>query len=269
MSDDNVIQFPGKDSLEGMQNSQRLAKNVSKGKKVTQQQAFGALLEMRQMVDGVINAVGRLSQAQTGYENILQRIDTNLGVLMSMLIDKDVFTKEDWTEAWAKYVLKPQEDALTKHIDDMKLGSAEDAFFAEVVNMVRSHDWPEREISGKPVSGQQVKDFYIQMLLNPATRRQALTDVRKDLPDVPELNLEELAATDKAKEETVVEESTSSEENRAMPDCKYCGKTDCEFCNSIEESAVIEAEYTKEPEEVCNCDPSTGACSNCPVKAEE
>jgi hypothetical protein len=224
---DNVVQFPGKEELEGMKSSQMVAKNVAKGKKVTQQQAFGALLEMRQMVDGVINAVGRLSQAQVGYENILSRIDTNLGVLMSMLIDNKVFSQDDWNEAWQKYVVKPQEEALTKHIEDMKKGSAEDAFFAEVVNMVRTHDWPEREVEDKKVSGKQVKDFYIQMLLNPATRRQALADVRKDIPEVPELNLEELEKED---EETAVEKK----EDRKMPDCKYCGQPDCEYCGSLE-----------------------------------
>jgi hypothetical protein len=237
---DNVIPFPGKKELEGMKSSQMVAKNVSKGKKVTQQQAFGALLEMRQMVDGVINAVGRLSQAQVGYENILQRIDTNLGVLMSMLIDKEVFAQEDWDAAWQKYVIQPQEEALTKHIEEMKKGSAEDAFFAEVVNMVRAFDWQDREVeegeNKKKVSGKQVKEFYIQMLLNPATRRQALADVRKDIPDVPELNLEEL---EKADEKEAVEKT----EDRKMPDCKYCGQPDCEYCSSLE------LEKTEEPVE--------------------
>jgi hypothetical protein len=226
MNDNNVVQFPGQKELDGMKSSQMVAKNVAKNKKVTQQQAFGALLEMRQMVDGVINAVGRLSQAQVGYENILQRLDTNLGVLMSMLIDKEVFSQEDWDTAWKKYVLDPQEEALTKHLDEMKKNSAEDAFFAEVINMVRTHDWPEREAQDKKVSGKQVKDFYVQMLLNPATRRQALVDVRKDIPEVPELNLEELEKED--------EKKAKDEKDRKMPDCKYCGQPDCEYCAALE-----------------------------------
>lgn len=250
---DNVIPFPGKKELEGMKSSQMVAKSVAKGKKVTQQQAFGALLEMRQMVDGVINAVGRLSQAQVGYENILTRIDTNLGVLMSMLIDKEVFTQGDWDEAWQKYVLKPQEEALTKHIEEMKKGSAEDAFFAEVVNMVRAFDWPEREVNEKKVSGKQVKEFYIQMLLNPATRRQALVDVRKDIPEVPELDLEELEKED---EKVAVEKL----EDRKMPDCKYCGQPDCEYCSSLELADTAEEEVDT-PSMGCTVDvPTCEAC---------
>ncbi len=269
---DNVIPFPGQNELSGMKSSQMVAKNVAKGKKVTQKQAFGALMEMRQMVDGVIGAVGRLGQSQVGFENILTRIDTNLGVLMSMLIDQGTFTQEDWTVAWKKYVLDPQEEGLTKHIEEMKKGSAEDAFFAEIANMVRTHNWPDREVEEgdkkKKVPGKQVKDFYIQMVLNPATRRQALVDIRKDIPNVPELNLEELEKTDE----------TEATEDRKMPDCKYCGQPECEYCSAlsledqivetvkevIDETVVIDLakvrarKEAREEEEAVEVEPGTG-----------
>jgi hypothetical protein len=259
---DNVIQFPGKEELAGMRSSQAVAKNVAKGKKVTQQQAFGALLEMRQMVDGVINATGRLSQSQVGFENILQRIDTNLGVLMSMLIDKEVFTQEDFKEAWNKYVLKPQEDALTKHIDQLKEGSGEDAFFAEVINMVRAFDWPEREINDQKIAGNQVKEFYMQMLLNPATRLQALPDIRKDIPEVPELDLEALQKETPAEAPVV----TETEEDRSMPDCKYCGQPECEYCSSLELADVAE-EKVDTPS--LGCDVDKPECELCEKPKEE
>ena len=38
-----------------------------------------------------------------------------------------------------------------------------------------------------------------------------------------------------------------------MPDCKYCGKPDCEFCSAVEEPVVVED--TEESEVViCSCD---------------
>jgi hypothetical protein len=204
--------------------SKLVAKSVAKGKKVSQQQAFGAMMEMRQMVEACLNNVGRLAQSQTQFEGILQRLDTNLGVLMSMLIDKEVFSKEDWEQAWDQYVIQPQEDALTKHLEEMKKNSAEDAFFSEVITMVRGHTFEDREVQGQQFEGKQVKEFYMQMLLNPATRRQALVDVRKDIPEIPELNLEEMEQKDEAE---------AQETERQMPDCKYCGT--CEFCQSLEE----------------------------------
>lgn len=228
---DNVIQFPGQKELQGMRASQMVAKSVAKGKKVTQQQAFGALLEMRQMMDSTIGAIGRLTQTQQGFESILERIDTNLGVLMSMLIDMEVFTKEDFEAAWKKYVTDPQEANLSKHVEKLKESSAEDAFFAEVITMVRDFDWEDREVNDKTVSGKQVKDFYVQMLVNPTTRHQALVDVRKDVPGIPEMNLPK---------EKDVPAPPKTDTERAMPDCKYCGE--CDYCKSLEEEELNKAD---------------------------
>jgi hypothetical protein len=213
------------EQLEGMKVSQMVAKSVAKGKKVSQQQAFGALLESRQMINGITNTVGRVVQAQMEYEKFLQQINTNLGVLMSMLIDKSVYSQDDWKEAWEKYVIKPQEEAIDKRIEDMKTASAEDAFFAEVLNMVRSHDWQDREVNGKTYTGKQVRNFYVQMLLDPNTRYPALDDLRKEIPEIPELNLGKLGENE---EEVQIEE-------RQMPECKYCGLPTCSFCNQLAE----------------------------------
>jgi hypothetical protein len=121
--------------------------------------------------------------------------------------------------------------------------------------MVRNHDWPEREVNDKKFSGKQVKDFYIQMLLNPATRRQAIVDVRKDLPEVPELNLEELEKTDEKEEK-----QKDGNEARQMPECRYCGEDNCGFCNPT-------APEDQEEEVACGC-PEDGACSLCPETEE-
>jgi len=234
MSNDNVIPFPGKEELAGMKSSTMVAKNVAKNKKVTQQQAFGALLEMRQLVDGVINAVGRLSQSQVEYEKILQQVDMNFRVLMHTLLDNKVISEENWETSWNKYVTEPHEKAIDDQIEEMKKNSAEDAYFAEVLTMVRKHEWPEREVNGNKVDGSIVKNFYTQMLMNPATRKQALGDLRKDIPEIPEYNSEE------------PEEESVQEETRAMPDCKYCGKPDCEFCNSLKENEIVDCEFVED-----------------------
>ena len=241
----DVVDFPGKEQLANMHSSRQVAKNVAKGKKITQQQALGALLEMRQIVDGTVNAVGRLSQSMVGYEQILQRIDVNMGTLMTMLKDLGVYEEEDWKAAWKKCVLDPQEKAIAARIEKMKKESAEDAFFAEVLEMVRAYEFAGREINGQQVSGDQLRDFYTQMLLNNQARRQVLDDLRKDMPETPELDLEALARKDE-------QEAT---EDTKHPDCHYCGKDDCEFCNPKETQSMG-----------CLCD--TPECESC-KEAEE
>lgn len=237
-NNDNVVPFPGHDELKDMRFSKKVAQNVSKGKKVSQQQAFGALLEMRQMVNNVIQSLSRVVQSQMEYERIIQGIDTNLSVLTSLLIDKEVISQQDLDGAWEKYVVEPQEKAMDKHIEKMKAQSAEEAFFAEVLTMVRAHEWPTRTVGEQEYTSKQIRDFYVQMLLNPGTRKQILDEIRKEIPEVPNLDFEKLAELNQEDQP----EDQKPTEARKLPDCRYCGKEDCAFCNPPVEEETVDDE---------------------------
>ncbi|RLF68146.1 MAG: hypothetical protein DRN26_00310 [Thermoplasmata archaeon] len=206
---------------------------AQKGKKITQQAALTAMMETKTITESLMNTVGRLAQAQSALENILERLDTTMGVLLSLLLkDKKVFTEEDWSNAWDTYVVKPREEALHKHIEQLKEQGGEDKYYGEVLERVLSFEFEEKEIQGRKLSGADVKEFYVQMLVNPATRGAAADDLRTNyMKDLPEFNKEEALNSAIEKLKVEAEQAVLEQEENTHPECHYCGRSDCEFCN--------------------------------------
>jgi len=206
---------------------------AQKGKKITQQAALTAMMETKTITESLMNTVGRLAQAQSALENILERLDTTMGVLLSLLLkDKKVFTEEDWSNAWDTYVVKPREEALHKHVEQLKEQGGEDKYYGEVLERVLSFEFEEKEIQGRKLSGADVKEFYVQMLVNPATRGAAADDLRTNyMKDLPEFNKEEVLNNAIEKLKVEAEQAVLEQEENTHPECHYCGRPDCEFCN--------------------------------------
>jgi hypothetical protein len=242
---DNVIQFPNANS------SNKALRDAAKGKKVSQKKALSAMVETHQMMQALQNTMGRLANSQVGLEQVLERLDMNFNVLMKMLQDLEVFDDEKWEAAWEKYVVKPQEEALTKHIEELKQKSAEDAYFGHVMELVRKHEFEEFEQDGQNITSKAQRDYYINMLANPAIRRQVLEAVRQKIPYVP---VADFTAFEQAETEKV-RDPEETDVDQKHPNCHYCGKDDCEFCNP--------------PKTECpnNCEENKG-CSECSKKEE-
>ena len=221
MSNDNMIQFPGKAG-------NKMADKVEKHEKVTQQQALNALNESGNMVKQLMGSLQKIAQAQIGLEQLVQQLDTNVGVLVKMLMDKGIMTVEDMEAAWDKYVAQPQEQGLVHHIEEMKLASAEEAYYAVVLEKIKDFNWPDREVEGKIYSGKQVRDFYLQLIINTSTRASGIDEVKTFIADLPELH-------------AVVPEEipVPKEPEIPMPDCHYCGKDDCPVCNELKNIAPV------------------------------
>lgn len=206
--------------------TEKVAKSIQKGKKVSQQQAFGAMMETRQVANMLMGTVGRLTQAQSALEEALIRINTNLSILVRALQDKGVLTEAEHQEAWDKYVVKPQDEALTKHIEQLKTQSAEDAYFADLLERTRKHTFADRTVPAGPdgqtenVTGAEVKDYFVQSLVNPRGRRNVVEELRKEMPDLPTFT-------------PPPPEPEPEPEKAKHPDCNYCGSPDCPFCSQV------------------------------------
>lgn len=214
-----------------------MAKQVKKGKKVTQQAAFNAMVQMKGLVDAQGGGMQKMSQMLLMMEQTVQRVDMHLGVLMHVLMDKELFTDEDWKNAWMKYVVEPERERVKEIATSMKEdeeASDEDAYFGDVILRVLEHKFEDTEIEGQPVEGGALQDFFLNRLLNPQFRRLVLDDVRKQLPDIPELTPE---TTEKAEVEA-----------KEHPDCHYCGKADCLYCNPLPTDDTPDPEEDTEPD---------------------
>ena len=257
----NVIQFPGAPG------SNRALKNAGKGKKVSQKTAMQALQETHQIVQGLMNTVGRLTQTQAGLEQTSERIDANQHVLTKLLMKKkELFTEKEYDEAWEEFIIKPQEEALDKHIEELKLQSAEDAYFACVIELVRKHEFETVTQGEQKIPSKAQCDYYVSLLTNPTMRRQVLENIQEKVPGLPTADFEAFAKKDAVKREQekleVVEEISETEEDITHPDCHYCGKDDCEFCKPVTtcSSSVTDCVNT--------CD-QNGTCDSCSSKKEE
>lgn len=192
---------------------------VDQGKKPTRQEALNTVSETNQRLIGLTNAMGQLAQGHMELDKGLQGLSTHLSLLIHILMDKGIMTKETFEEAYQKYIVQPQEEGLSKHIELLKQQSAEDAYFAVVLEKVRAFKFDDKEINGEQVSGTAIRNFYIQALVNPETRWQVLPEVSAVVPDLPTF--------------TPVSEESAEEEVNLHPDCHYCGKPECTFCNPI------------------------------------
>jgi hypothetical protein len=238
MSEDNVIDFneratekarekaeaAGAERLMQDKGFKPMAKQVAKGKKVSQQAAFNAMVQMKDLMDGQGMAVQRLSQMLLMLEQTIQRIDMHFGVLMHILMEKDIFTEDDWKEGWNKHVVEPERQRVKDTAEAIKQDeetSEEDKFFSDVILKVLDFEFSEEvELEdGNKVDGGALQDFFLNRLLNPQFRRLVLDDVRKHIPDIPEFEPEV------AKNEEVVATK--------HPECHYCGKPECPHCNPL------------------------------------
>lgn len=210
----NVIDFPGQNDLKS---TKRAATKLSQGQKLTRQEATNAYVENQQLFQGLTQAMGRLVAGHQALEGGMRDLDTHLGVLLHALLDKGILTKEDLDTAWDKHFVQPQEEELTKYIENLKQQSTQDAVFATVLEKVRTFTFEERDFNGTKVDGTTLRRMYMQALVNPESRVQALAELRNIVPDLPEL---------------VVPEEEPKEEI-THPDCHYCGLPECTFCNPL------------------------------------
>ena len=225
--------------------SQRLTKQLEKGKTPTKKAALNAMVENNQLMQGLFQTINRLASTQMQLEKFIQQVDTNLRVLGKTLTDKKVFADEDFEKTWFEMVEKPKEDALKKHIDTLKGGAAEDAFYGAVLEQVQKFAFADEERSGQRVSGLELRNFFINMMANPQTRAQTLPDLRLRITDLPEFDPSVLP------ERPVLrgaDDTETDSEVRTMPDCRYCGKPDCEFCSKLVVSEPVSEAPSSTPE---------------------
>lgn len=179
---DNIIQM---DMFRNKKSIQRVEKKVAKGKKVTQQEAFGALMEMRTVVGAMMQSLNGLSQTVINQ-------DAALHVIIRMLDENGM----DFTEYWKKYMKPPEEEKtdeekLQDTLEEMKKSSADEVFFAEVIDRVRNHTFEPQTIEEREFDADGVKDYYISMLLKPDMRVGMLNELRELLPNMPEYKIAE------------------------------------------------------------------------------
>jgi len=197
----------------------RIAKRMENGTKITRQEAFGALMEMKNLMDGMLEHVQRLSQAIMGHEQTLHQMDAMLGVLLKVLHEKGVLTDEQWDVAWDKHVLAPQRAEMDKAVEELRTKSAEDAYFAHVIDLVKAHTFEPQVVEGnpEPITNQQQKDFFVRALLTPHVRKRALNELKTKLT-VPDY--------------TPPQGVDTPEQEVKHPDCHYCGKPECAYCST-------------------------------------
>ena len=210
----NVVDFP---TPESMKNTKKFMNKAQSGQKPSRQEANMAVIESHQMIQGLQTAIGRLAQGFQALEQGVQSLDTHIGILLHTLIDKNVITQQDLEASWEKYVVAPQEEALTKHIELLKQQSAEDAFFATVLEKTRVFEFPNQELNGEEVKGVDIRRYFMSALTNPASRNQVLPELRQFISDLPEYNPPQEVP----------------EEPSKRPDCGYCDAPECLFCNPV------------------------------------
>jgi hypothetical protein len=74
-------------------------------------------------------------------------------------------------------------------------------FFAEVIDRVRNHTFDPQTIEEREFKADDVKDYYISLLLNPDTRAGVLDELRELLPNMPDYKIAEPEETEEAKDE--------------------------------------------------------------------
>jgi hypothetical protein len=158
---------------------QRMEKKLAKGKKVTAQESMKAAMEMRQMFGAAIQDLQKVVMKLQAHEQGISHLFANINCLIELLIRKEVFTEQEYKDAWEELVVKPQEKAKEEMLEKMKEEGAKAAAAAK-----------------------------------------------------------------------------KEEDNRKHPDCHYCGKDDCEFCNPPEEKK----------EECCSTDDGD-ECQECKCEA--
>lgn len=179
---DNIIQL---DMFRGKRGIKQVEKKVAKGKKVTQQEAFSALMEMKTVVGAMMQSLEGLSQAVINHDAVLH-------VMVRMLDENGM----DFTEHWKKYMKPPEgeqtdEEMLDAKLEEMKRSSADEVFFAEVIDRARNYTFEAQTIEEREFDADGVKDYYINLLLNPDTRVGALNELRELLPNMPEYQIAE------------------------------------------------------------------------------
>ena len=129
----------------------RLDKKVSRGKKITSQEAMKAALEMRHMFGAAVVDLQKMAEMLQQHGNAFNQIFANLECLLQMLVRKEVFTMEEYTALFKEVILKPQEDAMAKAkqdlIDKMKKEGAEAAVASTENNNKTEH--PDCHYCGK------------------------------------------------------------------------------------------------------------------------
>jgi len=229
-----------------------LSKQMQKGKP-TKKVALGALTDMQGMLNGIMQVMEQMRRGYASLENAISQTDTHLRVLQELLLEKSVVSKEEWDGAWDKHVVQPQEEAIQKMAETMIASdNEEDQYFGKVIDAVRVFNFPAQEQNGEVIPGKAIRDFYLQMLFSPGNRQKVLNDLRQNfITDLPAFDFE--AAREKAikVQKEKMKEEALDELDRKMPDCHYCGKEDCMFCNPPADSEVECCGECEECEEEC------------------
>jgi formylmethanofuran dehydrogenase subunit E-like metal-binding protein len=171
----NVVSFDAFRTGKGVRNFE---KREAKGEKVTQQEAFTAVKEIRAAISTIFQSIqqlaGQLYQQQQGIEMAFN----NLQVMTKVLEDKAVLAVGDMDAGWDKYFTKPMEAQkkafLDKQVEDLKAKSATDAMYADAIQKVREFAFQTPE----------VKDTLLSELLQEETRVDALTNIELNFPQV-------------------------------------------------------------------------------------
>jgi predicted house-cleaning noncanonical NTP pyrophosphatase (MazG superfamily) len=207
-------------------------KRAGQNKKITAQEALNMVLEIKgtqvqeqKMMMGMQNAFGNLvNDVQNEMNKMWQHVD----ITKKMLQDTSVCSANDWSNAWDKYVTKPQEEMLSKHLEVLRETSPKDAYFANVIQAVRDFEFKEEtDPNGNPVDPKAIKDNALNALLNVEQREEACKYLRQQyMENLPEFVEPEEVTLDAANK-------VDEPEERPMPDCKYCGLETCSFCNDL------------------------------------
>lgn len=189
----------------------KFKRNMDKGKKVTQQQAFNSMLEVERVNQMFFTTLNSMRETMLQFESMLIRLDANLGTLMHLLESKGIFDKKDWDIAWEACIVKPREAELEKEIETLKT-EPNSKHVVNIIEKVRLFNWETYECDWLPsMPGKHVKSYLTIRIVDPATRDQTLKLLCKKLPDV------------------FLSDNEDTDDHK-HPDCHYCGEETCEFC---------------------------------------
>ena len=133
---------PLADSLKGLQ---RMEKKVLAGNKITQQEAFTAMMQVKEVMNALVTDFFHIVQEQGAIDQGLQRLYTLFSVFVELMVRKEVITNDEFKDLYHELVEVPQQEAQKQMMEDAKKASAE-----ATAEKVEDREMPSCHYCGKP-----------------------------------------------------------------------------------------------------------------------
>jgi len=205
----------------------RIDKRMENHQKVTQQEAFQAMMEMRKGFSEVYKSIQNLAEESYKKSNAIQYVFNHFHVLSKVLVKKGLMTDDDLKEMWEEVVVKPMEEerqkVLKDKITELKDKSAKDATFADAIEKVKAHTFStEKAENGDEIAPDDVKNFLLAGLVDDATREEVYKEIKERFPELQLADIklsdttEPVVVEEQVQEVPVVAESPKQEEPQVV-----------------------------------------------------